>query len=59
MTPLGRVIPGIAVVQAGFGIVVIAVVADGVGMSKSVIGSIAGDGAFILHLYSTIIYASS
>ena len=49
--PLGRVVPGVAVVQAGIVVVVIATVTNGVGLRYS---SIAGNGTVILHLYSTI-----
>ena len=54
--PLGRVVPGVAVVQAGIFVVVIATVADGVGFCY---GSVAGNGAIAPHLYSTMICAHS
>ena len=44
-SPFGAVISGIAVVQAGFGIVVVTTVTDGVGVCYGNVGSIAGDGA--------------
>ena len=43
--PLGAVISGVAVVQAGIVIVVITTVTDGVGVGNIVAGSLAGDGA--------------
>jgi len=58
-TPLRGVVPGVAVVQAGFGIVIVATVADGVGLCYGNVGSIAGNGAVTPHLYSTIIYVGS
>jgi Na+/citrate or Na+/malate symporter len=54
--PFGGVIPGVAVVQAGIFVVVIATITNRVGVRYS---RIAGNGAVALHLYSTIIYASS
>ena len=44
-SPFGAVISGIAVVQAGFFVVVIATVTDGVGVCYGNVGSIAGNGA--------------
>ena len=50
--PLGGVIPGVAVVQAGFFVVVVATIANRVGFCDR---RIAGNGAVTLQLYSTII----
>jgi hypothetical protein len=50
--PLGRIVPGIAVVQAGIFVVVVAAIADRVGFCDR---RIAGNGAVTLQLYSTII----
>ena len=44
-TPFGRIIPGVAVVQTGVVIVVIAAVANGVGVCNSAVGSFSGNRA--------------
>ena len=54
--PLGAVISGVAVIQAGIFVVVIATITNRVGFCY---GSITGDGAVALHLHFTMIYASS
>ena len=54
--PFGAVISGVAVIQTGIIVVVVATVTNGVGLRYS---SIAGNGAVAIHLYSTMIYASS
>ena len=46
--PLGGVIPGIAVIQAGVVIVVIATVTDGVGIGDGCVGGAGSDGAIAL-----------
>ena len=43
--PLGGVVSGVAVIQAGIIIVVVATVTDGVGVGNIVAGSLAGNGA--------------
>ena len=55
-TPFGAVIPGVAVIQAGIFIVVVATIANGVGFCNS---SIAGDGKIAPRLYSTMICTNS
>ena len=55
-SPFGAVISGIAVVQAGFFIVVVATIANGGGFCY---GSIARDGVIAPQLYSTIIFTCS
>ena len=55
-TPFGAVIPGVAIIQAGIFVVVVATVTNGVGFCY---GSVAGDGTVAPHLYSTMICASS
>ena len=55
-TPCRAVISGIAIVQAGIFVVVVAAIADRVSVRYS---RIAGNGAVAIHLYSTMIYASS
>jgi hypothetical protein len=54
--PFGAVISGVAVVQAGFDIVVVATVTNRGGFCY---GSVAGNGAVAPRLYSTMICASS
>jgi len=44
-SPFGGVVPGVAVVQAGFGIVVVTAVANGVGLCYGNVGGFAGNGA--------------
>lgn len=46
--PFGGVIPGVAVVQAGVVIVVIATVTDGVGIGDGCVGGAGSDGAIAL-----------
>ena len=58
-TPLGGVVPGVAVVQAGIIVVVVAAIADGVGLRHSNIGGFTGNGAVTPHLYSTMVYTHS
>ena len=55
-TPFGAVISGIAVVQAGIFVVVVATIADRVSVRYS---GIAGNGAVAPYLYFTMICASS
>ena len=54
--PLGRIVPGIAIIQAGIIVVVVATIANRVGVCN---GGVAGNGAVALQLYFTIIYARS
>ena len=49
-TPFGAVISGVAVVQAGFFVVVIATVTDRVGVCYSNVGSFTGNGTVILYI---------
>ena len=44
-SPLRRIIPGIAVIQAGVVIVIVATVSDRIGVGHIVAGSLAGNGA--------------
>ena len=44
-SPLGAVIPGVAVVETGVVIVVIAAITDGVGVGNGIVGGFAGNGA--------------
>ena len=55
-TPFGAVIPGVAVVQAGIIVIVVATIANGVGLCYS---SIAGNSTVTPHLYFTISTARS
>ena len=57
--PLRAVISGVAVVQAGIIVVVVAAIADGVGLRHSNIGGFTGNGAVTPHLYSTMVYTHS
>ena len=57
--PLGGVIPGVAVIQAGIFVVVIATIANRVGLRHSNIGGFTGNGAVAPRIYFTMIYASS
>ena len=43
-TPLGGVIPGVAVVQASIVIVVVTTVTDGIGVGNIIAGGLAGNG---------------
>ena len=54
--PFGAVISGVAVVQAGIFVVVIATITNRVGFCYS---SIAGNRAVAPHLYSTMVYTHS
>ena len=57
--PFGGIVPGVAVIQAGFFVVVVTTITNGVSGGNSDVGSFTRDGAVAPYLYFTMICASS